>query len=82
MIPMVIDTDTGSDDAVALVLALADPRVDVRAITIVSGNVPMEMGLQNALYTVELCGAEVPVHAGADRPLMRDALLRAQRSWR
>lgn len=74
MIPMVIDTDTGSDDAVALVLALADPRVDVRAITVVSGNVPMEMGLQNALYTVELCGADVPVHAGADRPLTRDAV--------
>lgn len=72
MIPMVIDTDTASDDAVALVLALTDPRVDVRAVTVVSGNVPMEMGVQNALYTVELCGSDVPVHAGADRPLVRD----------
>lgn len=72
MIPMVIDTDTASDDAVALVLALTDPRVDVRAITVVSGNVPLDMGVQNALYTVELCGADVPVHAGADRPLKRE----------
>ncbi|WP_225755252.1 nucleoside hydrolase [Actinotalea sp. Marseille-Q4924] len=72
MIPMVIDTDTASDDAVALVLALTDPRVDVRAITVVAGNVPMEMGVQNALYTVQLCGADVPVHVGADRPLVRE----------
>lgn len=72
MIRMVIDTDTASDDAVALVLALTDPRVDVRAITVVSGNVPLGMGVQNALYTAELCGSEAPVYAGADRPLVRD----------
>ena len=72
MTPMVIDTDTASDDAIALVLALTDKDVDVRAITVVSGNVPLEMGVQNALYTTELCGVEVPVYAGADRPLVRD----------
>jgi purine nucleosidase len=70
---MIIDTDTASDDAVALVLALTDPRVEVTAITVVSGNVPLAAGVQNALYTVELCGADVPVHAGADRPLQRPA---------
>ena len=70
--PMIIDTDTASDDAVALVLALRDPRVDVRAITVVSGNVPVAMGVQNALYTRDLCGATVPVHVGADRPLLRE----------
>ncbi|WP_291799518.1 nucleoside hydrolase [Cellulomonas sp.] len=69
--PMIIDTDTASDDAVALVLALRDDRVDVRAITVVSGNVPVAMGVQNALYTRELCRSRVPVHAGADRPLLR-----------
>lgn len=66
-----IDTDTASDDAVALVMALKHPDVQVEAITVVSGNVPVEMGMQNALYTVELCGASVPVYAGADRPLVR-----------
>ena len=60
MIPMIIDTDTASDDAVALVVALTDPRVEVLAITVVSGNVPMVMGVQNALYTVQLCGAGRP----------------------
>lgn len=70
--PMIIDTDTASDDAVALVLALRDPRVDVRAITVVSGNVPVAMGVQNALYTRDLCGSTVPVHVGADRPLLRE----------
>lgn len=67
----VIDTDTGSDDAVALVLALTDPRVQVEAITVVAGNVPMEMGVQNALYTRDLCGAATPVYRGAAQPLLR-----------
>ncbi|MDO8121526.1 nucleoside hydrolase [Isoptericola sp. b490] len=70
---MIIDTDTASDDAVALVLALTDPRAQVLAVTVVSGNVPLTPAVQNALYTVELCGADVPVHAGADRPLQRPA---------
>lgn len=67
----IIDTDTASDDAVALVMALNHPDVDVVAITVVAGNVPLAQGLQNALYTVELCGAadRVPVYAGCDRPL-------------
>src|SRR3954454_13287400 len=69
---LIIDTDTGSDDAVALVLALGDDDVDVEAITVVSGNVPLEMGVQNAVYTCDLCGSAVPVHAGADRPLTRE----------
>jgi purine nucleosidase len=66
-----IDTDTASDDAVALVMALRQPDVEVVAITVVAGNVPLEQGVQNALYTVELCGQQVPVHAGAAAPLMR-----------
>ncbi|MCC2307795.1 nucleoside hydrolase [Cellulomonas chengniuliangii] len=69
---MIIDTDTASDDAVALVLALTDARVDVLAVTVVSGNVPLSMGVQNALYTLEQCGSTVPVLAGADRPLVRE----------
>src|SRR5450432_3543941 len=66
-----IDTDTASDDAVALIMALRAPSVKVAAITVVAGNVPVEQATRNALYTVELCGATTPVHAGADRPLKR-----------
>ena len=66
-----IDTDTASDDAVALVMALSRPDVNVEAITVVSGNVGLDQAVQNALYTVELCGADVPVYAGASKPMMR-----------
>jgi purine nucleosidase len=64
-----IDTDTASDDAVALIMALKTPDVHVEAITVVSGNVSLAQATENALYTVELCGANVPVFMGADRPL-------------
>ncbi len=66
-----IDTDTASDDAVALVMALRHPDVRVEAITVVAGNVPLDQGVQNALYTVELCGGGVPVYRGAGMPLSR-----------
>src|SRR5438132_10593932 len=67
-----IDTDTASDDAVALIMALRHPEVRVAAITVVAGNVPLEQATRNALYTAELCGSDVPVYAGAALPLMRD----------
>jgi purine nucleosidase len=67
-----IDTDTASDDAVALIMALRSPDVSVEAITVVSGNVPLKQATENALYTVELCGADSPVFMGADRPLLRE----------
>jgi purine nucleosidase len=66
-----IDTDTASDDAVALIMALRAPDVHVAAITVVAGNVPVEQATRNALYTVELCGANVPVYSGATKPLLR-----------
>jgi purine nucleosidase len=68
---LLIDTDTASDDAVALVMALRTPGVSVEAITVVAGNVPLEQGLQNALYTVDLCGGHAPVYAGMAKPLVR-----------
>lgn len=71
MTRLLIDTDTASDDAVALLLALCTPGVEVEAITVVAGNMPLEKGVQNALYTVELCGRDVPVHAGMASPLLR-----------
>ena len=69
--PFLIDTDTASDDAVALIMAMRAPDVDVVAITTVAGNVPVEQSTRNALYVVDLCGADVPVYAGADKPLLR-----------
>lgn len=66
-----IDTDTASDDAVALVMALRSPDVQVEAITVVAGNVPVDQGVQNALYTVELCQQHVPVYRGMAAPLLR-----------
>jgi len=70
--PIVIDTDVGSDDAVALIMALRSSRVEVKAITGVAGNVPVPQATLNALFTVELCGADVPVFRGAEKPLLRD----------
>ena len=66
-----VDTDTASDDAVALIMALRAPDVRVAAITTVAGNVPVQQATRNALYTVELCGANVPVYTGAEKPLLR-----------
>jgi purine nucleosidase len=66
-----IDTDTASDDAVALVMALGYPGVQVEAITVVGGNVPVDQGVQNALYTVELCEKQVPVYRGVAAPIVR-----------
>jgi purine nucleosidase len=69
--PFLIDTDTASDDAVALIMALRARDIHVAAITTVAGNVDVQQATRNALYTVELCGATVPVYSGAERPLVR-----------
>jgi len=69
---LLIDTDGGSDDVVALIMALRSADVRVRAITIVAGNVPVEQATQNVLYTIELCGTDTPVFAGAAKPLLRE----------
>ena len=68
---LLVDTDTASDDAVALLMALRDPGVEVLAITVVAGNVPLDQAVQNALYTVELSGTDVPVYAGCAVPLVQ-----------
>lgn len=68
---ILIDTDTASDDAVALMMALRSPDVRVLAITTVAGNVSVEQGTRNALFTAELCGSSVPVFSGAAAPLVR-----------
>lgn len=68
---LLIDTDTASDDAVALIMALRASQVRLLAITTVAGNVNVEQATRNALYAVELCGSEVPVYKGAAQPLVR-----------
>ncbi|QJY46925.1 nucleoside hydrolase [Pseudonocardia broussonetiae] len=78
-IPLIIDTDPGVDDAVALMLAAASPEVDLRAVTTVFGNVPLPMTTRNAGRVLALAGrAAVPVAAGAARPLVHDRALRAE----
>lgn len=68
---IIIDTDPGQDDAVALLLAFASPEeLEVLAVTTVAGNVPLELTTRNALTVCELAGrSDVPVHAGCDGPM-------------
>ncbi len=66
-----IDTDTASDDAVAIIMALTDRNVRVLGLTTVAGNVGLEQATQNALLTAEVSKSDVPVFAGADKPLTR-----------
>jgi len=67
-----IDTDTASDDAVALIIALRSRDIRVAAITVVAGNVPLTQAVNNALYSAEICGSSVPVFPGATAPLLRE----------
>ncbi len=67
-----IDTDTASDDAVALIMAANHSDIVIEAITVVAGNVSLEQGVQNAMYTLKLCKVSVPVFPGMDKPLVRD----------
>lgn len=69
---LLIDTDTGSDDAVALMMAVLSPETEVVGVTTVCGNVPVELATQNALMTLEVCGSPLEVHPGASRPLFRE----------
>jgi purine nucleosidase len=66
-----IDTDTASDDAVALIMALRNPEIEVLGITTVAGNVGVEQASRNALYTAEVCESTVRVYTGAEKPLKR-----------
>jgi inosine-uridine nucleoside N-ribohydrolase len=70
VIQVLIDCDPGQDDAIALLLALASPELDVRGVTTVAGNQTLEKTTTNALRVLELAGRrDIPVAAGADRPL-------------
>jgi purine nucleosidase len=69
---IIIDTDTATDDAVALLLALRAPDIQIEAITIVVGNVEFDQEAENALYTIQMAGrsGQVPVYLGARQPMM------------
>ncbi len=69
---IVIDTDTASDDAVAMMIALTSTAVDVVAVTVVAGNVGLERAVINAMISLERCGKpDIAVHAGRSTPLTR-----------
>jgi purine nucleosidase len=67
----IIDTDTGSDDAAAIMLAIAEPDIEILGLTTVSGNIPLEQATKNALQTLEISKAEIPVYPGCSRPMFR-----------
>ncbi|MEB3754776.1 nucleoside hydrolase [Acinetobacter sp. MD2(2019)] len=72
---IIIDTDPGQDDAVAILLALASPELNVLGITTVAGNVPLALTHVNARKVCELAGrTDIPVFAGCDKPLKRDLI--------
>jgi len=69
---VIIDTDPGTDDAMALMLALNSPELDVRAVTVVPGNVTAKQGLDNALRMISLANrCDIPVAAGAEHPIFQ-----------
>ncbi|NDB56802.1 nucleoside hydrolase, partial [archaeon] len=73
MTKLIIDADTGSDDAVALLMAYRNlPEDKILGITVVAGNVPLEQGLINTSYVNELCEVQIPIYKGAEKPLERN----------
>lgn len=71
--PIIIDTDPGQDDAVAILLALASPELEVLGITAVAGNVPLSLTEKNARKICELAGRpDIKVYSGAVRPMVRN----------
>ena len=71
MIPVILDVDTGIDDALAILFAVAHPELDVRAITCVDGNTSLDQVVANTLAVLDAAGAgDIPVAAGARDPLI------------
>ena len=68
---IIIDTDTATDDAVAIMMALKNDRFNIKAITTVAGNVDLNQATSNALYTCEICKKYIPVYKGEGHPLKR-----------
>ena len=73
MCRIVIDCDPGIDESLALMLALASPELDIAGITTVSGNVPVDMGTENAAKVLAWMGrTEIPIYKGEAVPLKRE----------
>ena len=73
MTSIIMDCDPGHDDALAIMLAVADPTIDLLAVTTVAGNVPLDMTTTNALRVLDMVGRpDIPVARGADRPRVRE----------
>ena len=76
--PILLDCDPGHDDAIALLLALASPELELLGVTTVAGNQTLEKTTANAIRVLEFAGrTDIPVAAGADRPLVRDPFVAA-----
>lgn len=72
---VIIDTDPGTDDAMAILLALNSPELNVVGITVVPGNVPEKLGLENALRVVSLANrCDIPIAGGAQKPLFQELI--------
>jgi len=72
MIPIIIDTDPGIDDALAIMLAVKSKLFDIKAITTVAGNTTIENTTRNARYILKLLNSDIPVYSGSDKPLKKD----------
>src|ERR1700749_1573031 len=71
--PIILDCDPGHDDAIAILLAVASPEIELVGVTTVSGNQTLDKTTNNALHVLELAGrGDVPVYAGADGPFVRE----------
>src|SRR5689334_21468012 len=75
--PILLDCDPGHDDAIALLLALASPELELLGVTTVAGNQTVEKTTANAIRVLELVGSDIPVAAGAGRPLVREPYVAA-----
>src|ERR1700754_4602209 len=68
--PVIIDCDPGHDDAMALLLALASPELELSAVTTVAGNQTLDKVTANAIRILDLVGSDIPVAAGGGRPVL------------
>ena len=72
---IILDCDPGHDDAVAILLAAGSPQLDLLGITVIAGNQSLEKTVRNACRVVQWIGADVPVYAGCDRPMVRPQII-------
>jgi inosine-uridine nucleoside N-ribohydrolase len=73
---LILDVDTGTDDAIAIMLAALDPRLELLAVTTVAGNASIDHTTENTLRVLQHIGADVPVHRGAPGPLLPSTAVR------